>query len=652
MANQVAAAEGKTLPPSADPEQARAGIDLLNELGWRCVDSGDWKRMLVLSEEAMELSHAHGYMKGLAESFRNAAFAHYSLSSYKFALAEAFVALRMAEELEDRSNEAMTRIVIALVQWSLGKYEEALTEAFRSLQILEPQGESWAMGWCSTIIGGILHSVRDYDRALSYHERGNRIFAGQGYRLGEARTLTGIGTVHQSLGDLESALKCYERSLELYRAIGSAAGESRALNDIATVYQARGEGERALELHLEALRIRRENDNPQGQTTSLLHLGRLYLKRGELDKAREALQGALRLAEEIGARPKAYQAHELLAELHQAAGDLEGALRHYRTFHQLREEVFNEEESIKLKNLQIGLEVERSQREAEIHRLRSAELEEKNQQLAKLLDELQATQAQLVHSEKMAALGDLVAAIAHEINTPLGAIQSSADVAVRGAGRIVEAIEASETIEQLKSRRSLQATIAALRRNGQVIASGSARIAKLIQSLKSFARLDRAEFQELDLVQAIEDTLCLLEPKFRGKVTVVRNYGELPPVYGYPAQLNQVFMNLLRNAEQAINGNGTITITTYAGNGSVFIRFADTGRGIAAEQLPRLFHPGFTVEGSRVKASMSLFTSLNIIQKHHGEILVESEVGKGSVFTVRLPVSWPLAPEPSRPPDS
>lgn len=636
MAEQAAATEGTTRAPAADPAQARGAIDLLNELGWRCLDSGDWKRMLTLSEEAMELSHAHSYMKGLAESFRNAALAHYNLSSYKFALAEAFVALHMAEELQDKANEATTRVVIALVQWSLGKYDEALSEAFRSWQILEPEGESWALGWCSTVIGGILHSIRDYDRALAYHERGRRIFAEQGYRLGEARALTGIGAVHQSLGDLDRALECFERSLEIYHALANPAGESRALNDIATILQARHEDERALELHLTALRIRRESDNPQGETTSLLNLGRLYSKRGEIGPAREAAETALRLAERVGARPKACQAHELLAELHEQAGNLSEALRHYRAFHRLREEVFSEEEGIKLRNLEIGLEVERSRREAEFLRLRSAELEEKNQQLARLLHQLQVTQAQLIQSEKMAALGDLVAAVAHEINSPLGVIQSSADVAVRVAGRIAEAIESGNEFQSLPA---LPAMVSALRQNGQIIASASARIARLIESLKSFARLDRAEYERLDLVRSLEDTLCLLEPKLRGRITVIRRYGELPPVFGYPAQLNQVFLNLLRNAADAIEGAGAITITTEAQDGSVYIRFADTGRGIPAEQLPRLFHPGFTVDGSRVKASMSLFTSLSIVQSHRGEILVDSEPGHGSVFTVRLPAA-------------
>jgi signal transduction histidine kinase len=636
MPDEIVEAIESVVERSKDKDHAHAAIDLLTELGWKCLETSDWKRMLELSEQTMELSNTHGYLKGLAESFRNSAFAHYGLCAYKFALAEALVTLRMAEELADKRIEAHGRVIIALVQWSLGKYEEALSEAFQALTLIEKVGDRWGEAWCSTIIGGVYHSLRDFKQALKYHETAQAIFGEEGDLLGQGRALTGIGTVHQALGDFDSALECHQKSLEIYRKIGSRTGESRALNDIAMIYQTRGDYEKALDLHLQSLKLREDDNFPQGQTTSLINLGSLYIKRSEPEKANDVLRNALALAEKIGAKPKVFEAHQLLSELYETTGDLRKALDHYRAFHQIKEEVFNEEESTKLRNLQIGVEVERSQREAEVQRVRNRDLEEKNQELKKVLDELQATQAQLVQREKMAALGDLVAAIAHEINTPLGAIRSAADVSTRGAERIVEAIASSETIEQLKSRRAVQATVSALRINGKAIAAAAERIGRLVQSLKSFAQLDQAEFSEIDLKQSLEDTLVLLEPKFGARITVVREYGELPQIFGYPAELNQVFMNLLSNAGEAIVDTGTITVRTYAGNGCVFVRVADTGRGIAPEQIPKLFHPSFRVEGSRVRASMSLFTSLNIVRKHRGEIQVESEPGKGTVFTVRL----------------
>lgn len=636
MFDTIAEIEQRLEELPRDAEHAPERIELLNELGWQSRERGEWSRVLEISDEAMELCHAYSYQRGLVGAFRNAAFAHYMLSSYKSALAEALVTLRLAEELEDRKEQANALSVLSLVHWTLGSYDQALQECFQGLRIVEELGDAWSMAWGYTIAGGIYQTIGDHQKALEFHRKSHEIFVDQNYGLGEARSLSGLGTVYQSLGNQTAALECHEKALEIYRKIGNKTGEARALSDIGVIFQERGEVEKALELHLETLRIREEENNQQALTTSLLNLGRLHLQLQHTEQAQAFLERALSISERVGAKPKAYQVHELLSQLFEQIGDLQRALHHHRLYQQLKEEVFNEQANTKLKNLQIGLEVERSRREAEIHRLRNVELKDKNDQLAGLLSELQATQAQLVHSEKMAALGDLVAAIAHEINTPMGAIRTAADIAIRGAERVVEAIEASETIDELKSRRSLQTTIAALRKNGQLIATASERIGRLIQSLKSFARLDQAEFQQFHLKDSIEDTLTLLEPRLRDRITVIKEYGEVPPIYGYPAQINQVFMNLLRNAEQAIAERGTITVKTYQDDGFACVCVTDTGRGIPQDQLGRLFNPGFTVEDSRVRASMSLFTSMNIVQKHQGEIQVESEVGKGSTFTIRI----------------
>ncbi len=636
MPNKVQDLEDRLAVLTADAEHVRERIDLLNDLGWSMRDYGDWHRALRLAEEAMDLSQRYAYREGLSAAFRNSAFAHYMLANYKVALAEALVALRMGEELDHRSRQADARAVLSMVHWSLGNYDQALEEGMRGLRIAEELGDAWMIGWAHAIIGGIYQSIGDHQKSLESFQKSHGIFAEQGEQLGEARSLSGLGTVYMSLGDADAALECHQKALAIYRAIDNRLGESRALNDIGVLFQNRREYDKALELHHEALKRREEGGNQQALTTSLLNIGRIHLDRNHLEAAREVLERARDIASKIGAKPKESQAHELLSELHEKAGNLQAALLHHRKFHALRADVFNEEESTKLRNLQIGIEVERSEREAEIHRLRNVELRQKNEQLNRLLHELQVTQAQLVHSEKMAALGDLVAAIAHEINTPLGAIRTAADISVKAAERVVEAIESSETVEELKSRRSVQATVSALRKNGYTISTAADRISRMIRSLKSFARLDQSPFQRFSLNDSVRDSLAVLEPVLPDRIRVVRELCELPPIYGFPAEMNQVVMNLLQNASQAIIENGTITVKTYCRDGVQCLQITDTGRGIPGDQLDRLFNPGFTVEGSRIKASMSLFTSLNIVQKHRGQIEVQSEIGAGATFTVSL----------------
>ena len=168
--------------------------------------------------------------------------------------------------------------------------------------------------------------------------------------------------------------------------------------------------------------------------------------------------------------------------------------------------------------------------------------------------------------------------------------------------------------------------------------AASERITKIVSSLKAFAHLDEATHQQADLHEGLENTLTLLEHDFKDKIEVVGEYGEIPEVTCNPGEINQVFMNLLQNAAEAIRDKGTIVIRTFEEDGYVHVRVIDTGSGISPSRRERLFDPVFAKKGSRMKAGLGLFTSANIVQKHNGRIEVESEAGKGSAFTVILPV--------------
>jgi signal transduction histidine kinase len=160
--------------------------------------------------------------------------------------------------------------------------------------------------------------------------------------------------------------------------------------------------------------------------------------------------------------------------------------------------------------------------------------------------------------------------------------------------------------------------------------------------------LDRAEFGDFDVLLALDNILALLEPEFRGRVDVVRDLEPVPVINAYGGELNQVFMNLLRNAAQAIQDRGTITLQTRTDNSSIRVVVKDSGRGIPTELCDAIFNPSFNREGDRVRASLSLFGCLNIARKHGGDIAVDSKIGHGSTFTVILPRSLENAPEPMR----
>jgi len=160
-----------------------------------------------------------------------------------------------------------------------------------------------------------------------------------------------------------------------------------------------------------------------------------------------------------------------------------------------------------------------------------------------------------------------------------------------------------------------------------------------VDGLRGFVHLDGAPFQKADLHEGLDSVLSLMEHEFGSRIVVTREYGNLPPVACYPGELNQVFINLLTNAMQAIENRGTITIQTLAEDSNINIRITDNGVGIAPDDIQHLFEPSFTRKGVRVKARLGLFTSHHIVQKHGGEIRVDSKPGEGSAFTVVLPMN-------------
>jgi signal transduction histidine kinase len=167
------------------------------------------------------------------------------------------------------------------------------------------------------------------------------------------------------------------------------------------------------------------------------------------------------------------------------------------------------------------------------------------------------------------------------------------------------------------------------------------RMIKLVGSLRSFGRPDRADRDIVDLHEGLESTLAILAHQLRERVTVEKDYGELPRIECYPNQLNQIWMNLLVNAAQAISGAGTVTIRTRADDHQVRVEIQDTGVGIPAENLQRIFEPGFTTKDGRIGMGLGLLIVDQIIRRHHGRITVKSQAGVGSTFTVQLPTRLP-----------
>jgi len=268
----------------------------------------------------------------------------------------------------------------------------------------------------------------------------------------------------------------------------------------------------------------------------------------------------------------------------------------------------------------------------------AAELDKRNR-------ELRDTQAALVQAEKMASLGSLVAGVTHEINTPIGSINSNGDLMVRAMTKLRERLAALSV--EVQADTELRRILEVLENMAHVNQTACARVVKIVRSLRNFARLDEAEWKKVDLHEGLESTLTVVHHELKNRIEVIRNYGEIPEIECSPSQLNQVFMNILVNAAHSIEGKGTITISTRRGNGEIIVSFTDTGKGIDPSVLPKIFDPGFTTKGVGVGSGLGLAICYQIVTEHGGRIEVTPGEERGVTFSVYLP-AHPTRKKPRR----
>jgi len=239
-------------------------------------------------------------------------------------------------------------------------------------------------------------------------------------------------------------------------------------------------------------------------------------------------------------------------------------------------------------------------------------------ELTKTLKELQDTQLKLINSEKMASLGQLVAGVAHEINTPIASIKSNNEIATK----LINKLNDEKVAELLKEVNNIDR-------------EAIDRINRLVVSLRKFVRLDEADLQEADINKEIDLTLDLIRHETKNRIEIIKNYGELPLVKCYPNMLNQVFMNILVNASQAIDTEGLITIDTKYENNNLIVKIKDNGCGI--KEPDKIFFAGYTTKGVGVGTGLGLAISQKIIEKHEGKIEVFSKIDEGSEFVITIP---------------
>ena len=365
---------------------------------------------------------------------------------------------------------------------------------------------------------------------------------------------------------------------------------------------------------------------------------------------RALAEDEFRKATELGER------HDFVLRLPNTSGKM----RYVRVYTQAR---YNADGTINHIRAYLKDVTEKVQAEQELRR-RTEQLTAANEQLRQINQKLKETQSQLVHSEKLAALGTLAAGMAHEINNPLAFAMSNVSVMGREIGDLLKLVDfyqqafpairgsnpdLASTIEKTQDDADIPYLRENLPRMTEATRQGLLRVAKIVENLRGFAQLDRSEIAVIDVNQALDQSVGMLaDSLMQHNVAVQRHYEQLPPLECAAAHLNQVFLNLLMNGLQAIEStgrdSGRVLLATRSADGEIIVEIADDGCGIPPDVLPKIFDPFFTTKPVGRGTGLGLSIGHGIIAEHGGRIKVESAVDVGTRFRIYLPITRPPSP--------
>ena len=284
------------------------------------------------------------------------------------------------------------------------------------------------------------------------------------------------------------------------------------------------------------------------------------------------------------------------------------------------------------------------------------QLKLRNNELEKMLSDMKLMQGSLVQAEKMASLGQLSAGIAHEINNPLAFVSSNVNRLKEYFQDTKELLQKWQSlkpfisdqndiranineIEEFTKEIDLEFILEDFDKMMASIKEGTLRIKNIVEGMRGFARISNSSSTEADINKAIDDTLTIVWNEIKYKASIEKEYGEIPSVECNIGEIKQVLVNLLVNASHAIEDKGIIKIKTYSYKESVYVKIQDSGSGILEENIKKIFDPFFTTKPVGKGTGLGLWISSSIIEKHGGTISVESEIGKGSTFTIKLPTT-------------
>lgn len=646
-------------------------------------NTGEPEKAIELYKRLAVQAERRGYKMGLAEATENLADLYFQQGKFARSLDLQLKAIEIYEGIHRHIRLLHARMKLGRTYMKLGNFEEATSNLKQALTHVS-----------APIAGESVDALTVTHLLLSQSSfvLNNRPAAFQYARKAMAIEKTGLGFPVRALNHMASLYLQYQMPDSAARPLATIAHdlakiESREdrvkyFNTLGEWHRQRGDYATAHEAFSNALTMARESHYADEQLMALRGLGQVEETRQRSEQALAYQEAYYALKDSIYSMATSNEITDIIIQYQAAEKDRANAMLKDRE--RLQSAVLRTREitlwlvslvlfvAFALAIVLIRINRVNKQNSEALHhknqeiasqneeiRSQTQQIERQRDRLQESVDELQHTQAMLIHAEKMASLGQLTAGVAHEINNPVNFITNGVEgltqqvdvliAVLKGYETMIAGLPSEEYAALKDPQRETMVAEALADREAltKSIKTGVARTTEIIKSLRTFSHEGQKSFGHVNLNEQLDATLLMTQGEMKDRIAVVKDYDPaLPLVTCNIGEINQVFMNIILNAIQAINGKGTLTIITRtqqaAGRQKVFVEIADTGPGIPRELRHRIFDPFFTTKEPGKGTGLGLAISANIIDKHHGEIRIDSKEGVGTRFTLVLPATQPL----------
>lgn len=601
MAPTASLAELERLPISALEEKLAAVNDpaerlaLLTALGWLQAPN-DVAQSEGYTLQARELAANLGAETYAAHLRRNDAYALLYRSQYGPAMVAIDQAQALYDDMDDPDAHRLLNLMRAMIYFHMSDYPNAQTLAETTLADAEAAEDTRLVSTALALLGSIATLTQQYELAEMCFKRTIPIYKARGYPRGLGKVHNNLGQVYREMGRFEDALAAAEQGLNYYREAQNQRGEMYINNLLGGVYSQMGQLTIAANHHRAALAIAQSINDRASIVRDRHELAYVAQLQGDYAAAIEGYLAVIPIAEATSQTHGLCSTHRELVTCYEALGDYPAALHHMRRYHELQVQLTKAEVDNQLAQSQYKLQVEMTRKEAEIQRLKAEE-----------------ARLQLQHADRLTAVGKMAASIAHEINNPLQVIYGNLLLLAEAYNDTAHTPALSSTIEHIQ------------------------RIIKLVASMREMYQFNVVEPQPLDLSEIVEKVLFLTRKSLekQGVKLVLALAADLPTLHASPTQMQQVILNLILNAQDAMPDGGTLTLKTRATDAHLLLEISDTGQGITPEQLRHIFDPFFTTRADG--SGLGLTICQQIVQHYDGHLSISSATGQGTSVRVQFP---------------